>query len=213
MRTALWAGAAALVFILLLAAAEGAARRWSLPPEVGRKLAHVSCGLLAALLPLALPFWAIATLAAIFVPFMMTSRRLGLFPVLHSAERSTFGEMYFPIGILLVAIFVPHRVEYAFGVLVLAIADALAGIMGRRFGKRSYQILGSKTYVGSTVFLVTAFALGLLAVQVLGDLSGRTILVALAVAAATTFEEGLVGGGVDNVILPISAAAMLEALT
>ena len=214
MRTGLWFGAAAVGFILLLAGSERVARKWSLRPEVGRKLAHISCGILAAALPLVLPFSAIVILSAGFVPFMIVSRRLGLFPLVHSAERSTFGEIYFPVGILLVAALVPHRVEYAFGVLVLAIADALASLCGQRFGKRTYQPFSvSKTYVGSATFLVTTIVLGLLAVRALGELSGGAILVVLAVALATTLEEALVGGGADNVLLPVSAAAMLRVLT
>lgn len=214
MRTGLWFGAAAVGFILLLAGAEGIARRWLLHPEVGRKLAHISCGMLAAALPLVLPFSAIVALSAAFVPFMIVSRRLGLFPLVHSAERSTFGEIYFPIGILLVAAAVPHRVEYAFGVLVLAIADAFASLCGQRFGKRKYQLFSvTKTYVGSATFLLTTITLGLLAVQARGKLSGAAIVVVLAIALVTTLEEALVGGGADNVILPVSAAAMLRALT
>ena len=214
MRTALWIGAAAIAFIGLLAATEYVTRRWSLRPELGRKLAHVSCGVVAAALPLVLPFPAIVALAAVFVPFMLVSRHLGLFPLVHSAERSTFGEIYFPMGVLLAAVLVPHRVEYAFGVLVLAIADALASLWGQRFGRRTYRLLSaSKTYVGSAIFFVTVIALGVIAVLALGEPPGRSILAVLFIAIVTTLVEASLGGGADNVILPISAAAILRALT
>ncbi|MFN2525482.1 MAG: diacylglycerol/polyprenol kinase family protein [Actinomycetota bacterium] len=214
MRTTLLLAVAAVGFISLLTAVELVARNRSLRPELGRKLAHISCGILAAALPFFLPFSAIVLLAAAFVPFMVASRRLGLFPLVHSAERSTYGEIYFPIGVLLVAALVPYRVEYAFGVLVLAVADALASLVGQRYGRRTYELLSAtKTYVGSAVFLCTTMALGLIATQVLGELSGATILAICMIAAATTVVEALVGGGADNVVLPISAAAMLRAMT
>ena len=211
MQTALWSGAAAIGFISLLFVAELVARRWSLRPEIGRKLAHVSCGLLAAPLPSFLPFSAVALLAAAFIPFMLVSRRLGLFPIVHSAERTTYGEIYFPIGILLAAVLVPHEVAYAFGVLVLAVADALASVVGQRYGRRAYKP-ANKTYVGSTAFLITTIVLGLGAAQTLGRLSVTTTLLVCVVATAVTIEEALAGGGVDNIILPVSAAALFRVM-
>jgi phytol kinase len=212
-RTAVWFVITAAGFISLLTLAELASRRWSLRPELGRKLAHISCGLLAAALPLVLPFPAIAGLAAVFVPFMAVTRRVGLFPIVHSAERSTFGEVFFPIGILLAALMVPHRVEYSFGVLVLAIADALAGLAGQRVGRRTYRLVGAlKSYVGSACFCATTVALGLGALQASGGLSARGCLAVAVTAAVVTAEEAVVGGGADNVILPVSAGAILRAL-
>ena len=210
---ALPVGAAACLFVSLLALSELAARRWSLRPESGRKLAHVSCGIVAALLPLALPFRAIVVLAAGFVPFMVVSRRLRLFPIVHGGERTTHGEVFFPLGVLLTAALVPHRVPFVFGVLVLALSDAVAGVAGERFGRRSYRLLGAhKTYLGSAAFLATTIVLGVATLAASDSLSARGLAVVAAIAAAATVEEGLTGGGADNVILPLSAAAMWRAL-
>lgn len=202
--TAVAAGAAACGFVSLLALSEIAARRWSLRPESGRKLAHLSCGILAAALPVALDFSAIALLAGAFVPFMLASRRLGLFPIVHGGERTTHGEIYFPLGVLLTAVAVPERAPYVFGILVLALADAAAGLVGERFGRRSYRLLGAhKTYLGSACFFAVTAALAAVI-----DPS----FAAPAIAAALTLEEGLLGGGADNVVLPVSAAALLDAV-
>ncbi len=103
----------------------------------------------------------------------------------------------------------PHRVPYVFGVLVLALSDAVAGLAGERFGRRSYRLLGAhKTYVGSAAFFVTTIVLG---IAVTG-ISARDVAVVVAIAAAATVEEGLVGAGADNIVLPASAAAMFHAL-
>ncbi|HZA39903.1 MAG TPA: hypothetical protein VFA00_04680 [Actinomycetota bacterium] len=214
MSTAIRLAVSATGFILLIATAEAMARRWSLSAEVGRKLAHVWCGLLAAALPFFLSFPAIALLSVAFVPFMVSSRQFQLFPVIHSAERSTYGEVYFPIGVLLVALLVPHRNEYVFGVLVLAIADAAANIFGRRYGRRSYKILsGHKTYAGSATFLFSTIGLGMLVMSALGEVTAITAFAVTAAAAIVTIEEGLLGGGMDNVVLPVTAAAILEMMT
>jgi phytol kinase len=211
MTLALKFGAAATAFVLLLAFAEWAAREWHLPPEAGRKLAHIVGGVMAACLPAILPFPAIVSLAGAFVPFMVITRRLGIFPLIHEAERSTHGEVYFPLGVMGAALLVPHAVEFAFGVLVMAVADASASLSGQRFGKRSYRIFAAgKTYVGSSVFLVTTMVLGILATQAVGELTGSSLWAVLGIALIATAEEAAASGGADNVILPISAAAMLR---
>ena len=213
MALALRLSAAAVAFISLLAFAEWAARTWSLTPERGRKLAHMVGGVMSACLPLLLPFPAIAGLSGAFVPFMVITRRLGVFPLIHGAERSTNGEVYFPLGVMGAALLVPHRVEFAFGVLVMALADASASLVGQRFGKRSFRLLsGEKTYLGSAVFFATTLVLGLVAAQALGELSGRSLLPLLAIAATAAIAEAVVGGGADNVILPVLAAALLRVM-
>lgn len=203
----------AAAFIALLTLAEASARRWHLQAEVGRKLAHVSSAVTAAALPLVLPFPAIAGLAAAFVPFMILSRRCQLFPVLHSAERSTFGEIYFPLGVLAAALLVPDGPAYSFGVLVMGIGDALASLIGQRFGRKEYRVFGAmKTYLGSAALLATTLVLGVLTAAILVGISGNVVLIVIGIAAVITIEEGVFGGGADNVVLPVTAAALLRAL-
>src|SRR6266508_3522662 len=178
MKTAIALISAATAGIALLALSERAARRWTLLPETGRKVAHVASGMLAATFPFFLPFPAIVGLAAAFVPFMIVSRRLKLFPVLQMAERATLGEVYFPLGVLLVAALVPHKAEYVFGVLVMGLGDAFASLIGQRFGRRSYDVLSAhKTYVGSAALFVTTSLLGVLTLTAAGKMSGAHILV------------------------------------
>jgi dolichol kinase len=203
------AGAGAF-FVSLLAAAEAATRRWKLEPEQSRKLAHVSSGVAAACLPLVMSFPAIVVLAALFVPFMVVSRRVGLFPAVHGVERATWGEAWFPLGVLLAAALFPHPVPYAFGVLVMGLSDAAASAAGRRWGHRAYQVLGAqKTYAGSAAFLVVTVVLTAAALATAGGVSARSVPAVLAVAAALTVVEGLAGGGVDNVLLPVVGAGLL----
>ena len=144
---------------------------------------------------------------------MVVSRRLGLFPIVHGGERTTHGEVFFPLGVLLTAALVPHRLPYVFGVLVLALSDAVAGLAGGRFGRRSYRLLGAhKTYLGSAVFFAATIVLGIAALVASDPVSVRGCLAVAAISAAVTLEEGLTGGGADNVVLPVSAAALWRAL-
>ena len=197
-------------FVSLLAGAEAATRRWKLHPEQSRKLAHVTSGVAAACLPLVMPFRAVVVLALLFVPFMVVSRRVGLFPAVHGVERATWGEVWFPLGVLLAAALFPHEVPYAFGVLVMGLSDAAASAAGHRWGHRAYRLLGAhKTYAGSAGFLAVTVVLATGALAAGGDLTAASVPAILAIAAALTVVEGAAGGGVDNVLLPVVGAALL----
>lgn len=189
------------VFVGLLAGAEASSRRWKLGAEAARKSAHVAAGLVAAALPLFMSFTAVAVLSLLFVPFMLVSRRLDLFPAVHGVERSTLGETYFPLGVCAAALAFPHHGPFAFGVLVMGLADAAAGVAGQRYGHRAYKLATAwKTYVGSAAFFATTL--------VLAAAFGPTVA-ALGVAAALTLVEGALGGGTDNLVLPVAAAGLL----
>ena len=199
------------VFVALLAGAEASSRRWKVGPELARKSAHVSSAVVAATLPWFMSFPAVAVLALLFVPFMLVSRRLDLFPAVHAVERTTLGEMWFPLGVAAVALVVPERGPYAYGVLVMGLSDAAASIVGQRYGHRAFRIAGAwKTYAGSATFLLTTLALTLPALALTGGLSPASVPVAFAVAAALTLVEASLGGGTDNLVLPVAAAGLLS---
>lgn len=204
------AAGAALVFVALLALAEAVGRHTKVDREAPRKFAHVSAGLVAASLPLVMSMSTVALLALAFVPFLLASRRFGLFPAIHAVERSTLGEVYFPLGIMAAAALVPRPAPYACGVLVMAVSDALAGVVGQRHGQRSYRPLGAhKTYVGSAVFFLSAWLLCVLTLIVVEGLKGSTLGASVAVAAIVTGIEGVLGGGADNLVLPTAGAALI----
>ncbi len=202
MRDVVAVAAFSIVFVALLAGAEASHRRWKVEPELARKSAHVSSALVAATLPWFMSFPAIAVLALLFVPFMLVSRRLDLFPAVHAVERSTLGEMWFPLGVALVALAVPEGGPYAYGVLVMGLSDAAASIAGQRYGHRAFRIAGAwKTYAGSTAFFLTTLALTVV--------SPASLPAALGLSAALTLVEAALGGGTDNLVLPVAAAGLL----
>lgn len=198
---------AAAVFVAILALAEAATRRWGIEPELSRKAVHVASGVAAAGLPWVLSFRAVTVLALAFVPFMVVSRRIDLFPAVHRVERTTLGEVWFPLGVALAAAVVPHRAAYGFGVLVMGLSDAFASLAGRRYGRRRYRALGgTKTWLGSAVFFGTTVVLGL------ACSGGGPILGVVAVAAVLTAVEGVLGRGTDNLVLPVTGAVLLRLL-
>jgi phytol kinase len=203
------AGAAG-IFVGLLAAAEAAASRFGVVPEHARKFAHIAAALVAATLPWWMPFPALRLLAAAFVPFMVISRRRDLFPAIHAVERSTWGDVYFPLGVLGATCF-PAHLPYAFGVLVMGLGDAAASLVGRRFGRRAYRVASAtKTYMGSAALFATTFVLAAGACALSGVAVPACLLVAAGIAIPLTLAEGVLGGGTDNLVLPALAAGLLS---
>jgi dolichol kinase len=129
-------------------------------------------------------------------------------------ERTTLGEVYFPLGVGLAAALVPVVVPYTYGVLVMALSDAFASLAGGRWGKREYSVgRAHKTVLGSGVFLLSTFALTLGALAVSHRLSPATMALGLAAAVVLTALEGVLAGGIDNVVLPVAGAALLVLAT
>lgn len=203
--------AASAVFIAVLAVCEWSSRRFGLDSELARKIAHISSGVLAACLPLVMTLYSAAIVAALFIPFMLISRSIGLFPSVHRAEPSSLGEIYFPLGVMAAALFAPSAAAYSYGVLVMGLSDAFASLAGTRYGKRSYRLPGAhKTYLGSAVFLATTLVLAFGTLAALGRLSARTILAACLVSLALTVTEGFLGKGLDNAALPVAGALLFQ---
>ncbi len=74
---------AAAVFVAIMAATEAASRRWHIEAELSRKAVHMASAVAAAGLPFVMSFPTVVVLALAFVPFMVVSRRVGLFPAVH----------------------------------------------------------------------------------------------------------------------------------
>jgi phytol kinase len=186
--------------------------RWAkMRPETSRKLAHVSAGVIAAGLPLFMSVESIAVLAAAFIPIMLLSRHFWLLPSIHSAERATLGEAYFPLGVLLAALLFTRPLFFAFGVLVMAVSDAVAGVVGARYGRHRYPVLGGhKTYEGSAGFFIVTVPIAAAALVVGGAGIGEIVVVALGLAAVLTLVESAIGWGLDNTVLPVTGAFLMS---
>ena len=201
--TAIFVVCSVLVIIELVA------RHRHLAPQTARKTAHVAAGLIASVLPWAMSLKAIAVAAVVLMPMMLISRKLSLLRSIHAAERSTLGELYFPAGVLFASLAVSAAIDFSFGVLVMTLADAAAGVVGERVGMHSYRLPAAhKTLEGTAAFFVVSVILSL-AVLVIGGASW-VFLSAVGIAAALTLTESLLGWGLDNAALPVVGAVLMR---
>lgn len=198
-----------LVFLVL----EVIAVKVKPPIEVSRKVAHMIAGVGAALLPLFISYFEIALVAMLFVVGMYVSLKRGFFPSVHNVARRTRGEIYFPVGILLCALFFQgeNNLIYMYSILTVAISDALASLVGQRFGKKHFSLLGShKSRAGSLAFFVSCAALGLgLILNLTPTAPVTAAVVSLFAAAVLTAVEAASSNGLDNLTVPMAAGATL----
>lgn len=128
-----------------------------LPPgETSRKLVHASMGLFALLLPFLTYLQAAAcALAAFLFNWQILPRLLG--HRFRSAREGSndVGVLLYPLVVLALILVFRHRLELAaFGWGVLAFGDALAGVVGQKWGKRPLPWNTSKSWEGLAGFLL-----------------------------------------------------------
>jgi phytol kinase len=214
----LLAGAIVTVLFLSVVAAAEAWRRWGNPePEWTRKLIHIGGGLVALSLPFVieshLVVFAMALgMAALFLAGKLTGRLQSL----HGVDRKSSGTEYHPVSVYLLFFFTQGTPwKYFICLLVLTTADALAALIGSRYGRLRYEVDDNyKSVEGSLVFLVVTF-LAVIVPLLMWPMVDRPpvavcLLTALLVAMLTTGFEAIAQHGRDNLWVPMGALIVLN---
>lgn len=203
----------AAAYLALFAGAELVRGRLRIGSEVTRPLVHVAAGLLSLSLPLLFDEpWPVVVLAAGFVGLMVGSKRLGLLRSVHDVPRPTAGAHVYPLGIL-VAFLVSAGAwpSYPIAILALAFGDAAGGVIGRRYGRREFRLLGTvRTVEGSVVtFAVTAAVTAIVLLS--RGLPGAPVLgLSVIVGGVVLVVEALSPRGIDNLTIPVAVVALFS---
>jgi dolichol kinase len=205
------------VFIVILALAELWSRVGHAKPEWTRKFVHFGGGLLCLTFPWVVDSpWFILVVAALSSSVIALGRRGQLLRSLHKVERTTWGSEYYPPAVFVVYL-MSHQEPWLYlsSVLVLAVADACAALVGKRFGTFTYNVEEScKSIQGSMAFLVVAFIAMMVPMWFLADFTLlHTVLCALLVAVLVTGFEAISLRGTDNLFIPIGVCAILAKIT
>lgn len=184
-----------------------------LDKEVSRKIVHILAATSAAFLPLVMSFREIAYLSLLFLPVMMVSKRVNLFSSIHQVQRKTYGEVFFPVAILITALLFPHQLEYSYGLFILGISDGFASVIGQKYGRKTYRIgAAHKSYLGSLVFALSAWLTGIIVLMVFGQAVVLSIALTIPLAVILTLVEASSSSGIDNLILPPLASGLMLGL-
>lgn len=195
---------------LMLAIAEGL-RRWRhYSSDFTRKFIHIGVGMYSflAIFIFEQREWAIIP-PAVFIVINFLDWKYGVLQAMTSSDRSNLGTVYFPIAfVVIIWLFWDRPHLLTASLMPLTWGDALAAVIGKRYGKHIYQIWGSsRSLEGSLTMLILSLVTTWLALTLLS--SGNDLLLAVAVAGGATLVEAISPWGLDNLLIPAVSALLL----
>lgn len=164
-------------------------KKYHLPREMSRKIAHICSGLGALLLYQVLSQSGFLAIAIILLTLLAFTRRTQLFTSFQTSRRKTYGDLTYPVGIICLAYWYNQFPIFAVGVLIMSIADPLASLAGWKISPQS------KTHLGSVLFFAASFLL---------LLSILPTVTALSFAILLTIVELVSPYGSDNTTVPLT---------
>jgi len=183
-----------------------------LQSEYSRKIAHIFGGLISLILPLWFDVRTAISIAIFFSLILFVAKGKKLLNSVNNTSGHKSGAILFPLGLAIsFATFVPiSAIIFQGSVLVLALSDGLAGLLGYKFGTKKYNISGNKTYLGSFLFfIVTLVILLSLFYFVYSVITIKIVLFSILGSLLLTIIEGLLGKGLDNLIIPVSSGFVI----
>lgn len=186
-------------------------------PRTTRRVVHLGAALFVVFTPCLfrtpVPVY---ILAGVFVVLNTGARLWGWWPAIHRARPESWGTVAMPL-----AVFPALAVTWSVGVdrififqsafLVLALADPVAGEMGRVWGRR--ELMKGATWVGSSVFFVlTTFLVGTVVALGPNWSIRRGVEAAIVTGLVATGVEALSGHGWDNLFVVCAVVATLAGL-
>lgn len=98
-------------------------------------------------------------------------------------------------------------------VLILAIADPVAALTGKKWPYGKYSIMGeSKTFAGSAMFFITAFLISITCLEFTTAYSlGMILAIAFTAGVVSSIIEAITKHGLDNISIPLSVLGVLIA--
>lgn len=215
---------------VLLVVGELLRRLFGQKPELTRKIIHIGAGMWIFGVLLLFDRWESGILPfATFIGLNYLFYRYRLFGAMDADDNSP-GTVYFAVSVTLLfgLLWRPagpvNRAPIAVaGVMAMTWSDALAALIGRRFGRHRYQIWGSeRSWEGSAAMLVASAAAMFLVLLLLpGSLlsphstpysAGGALSAAVVSAALATLVEAVSPHGTDNLSVPLVAAVVAGAV-
>jgi len=216
MTDVIWALIISTIFILLILVSEIAHKR-GVDVEITRKFVHFTGAFVTIFLPFIIQsHLTVLCLAIGFALIMILSRKCGLLQSIHGVERKSEGAIYHPIAIYACFLYSQHLAQpwfYVISILILAISDALAALVGKNYGAKEFVVEAGtrKTIEGSVTFFLSSFLITHL-ILLLTTGTGRLecVLTALLISLIVTIFEGVSLKGADNLFIPVGTMFILS---
>ncbi|MEO0456234.1 MAG: diacylglycerol/polyprenol kinase family protein [Cyanobacteria bacterium P01_A01_bin.114] len=208
-----WHTGLVALWLLLVGGLSEGARRLGYSPEITRKIVHIGAGhVILFAWWLAIPMWIGLLASVLFAGIALASYRLPILPGINSVGRKSLGTFFYALSIgLVIGWFWPlHQPFYGvIGILIMCWGDGLAALIGQRWGRHPYQLLSEKkSWEGSLTMLIISFGVTAAVLIPIQGSIWQTWAVSGCVAIAATILEAFSKLGIDNLSVPIGAAAL-----
>ncbi len=225
-----WAKAILLVVAIftIIGISEILRKIFQFSPEVTRKVTHIAVGVVVFPTPLifksSLP---VVLIAIFFIVVNFLSLKFKVFKGMDSVERQTYGTVYYPLAFLLlvIAFWNSYPALISISMLILALGDAFAAIVGESVKTpKFYNLTGdNKSVQGSLAMFITSFFVVLTFLILTGssrlwwgDVLSLSVWEAIFISVLTALFVSVVEGvgsyGWDNFFIPLASAFMLHLL-
>ncbi|NBU33048.1 hypothetical protein EBZ38_02555 [bacterium] len=208
----------ALIIVgILLLVSEVLWRKKIISGEFGRKYVHMSIGIFIATWPFFMLLEIIQLIGCAAIVVLFLSRKFNIFHAIHDVKRTTYGDILYPLSIVLISLLAQTDWIFSLAVLFLAVPDGMAAIAGKKLGNKHGNINvwnSKKTIVGTCTYVLFAYiviGVGLL-------IGGKNTLVSNAgivvlLPLVTAILEVISPYGLDNFTVPLVVVLTLNALT
>jgi len=195
-------------FLFLFSIGELLLKFFKVSAEISRKFAHITSGLLACAFPFAFDsHWWVMAICTSFLGLLYLSAKFNFLKSINSVERKTYGSVLYPIAIyicfFLNQLFTKGSGQFQFyftSVLILAISDPLAAIIGGNYPLfRFKKIATGKSVGGALAFFISTFIISYSFLNF-----DDKILISLVISLLSTLVELISSNGFDNLFIPLS---------
>ncbi len=196
-----------ILFLTLYLSLEWLKRYFHLNNVLTRKIAHSTSAILAVILSVFIPQNIFLTTTSLLFIFFILSYRHNWLTSIHLPQPKTYGEILFPITIILLTLFFynNHFILWS-ALLTLGISDTLTGLYN--FYKKQFS-----SYQGSLLFFISTFLILLCLIIFLPispQINSLLILKIASISFITTITERYSPLGFDNLTAPLLLAVLLQ---
>jgi uncharacterized protein (TIGR00297 family) len=178
-----------------------------------RKFVHIIVGVMVVLasffLESSVPIIVISILFAL-INFISIQKKK--FTSIHGEDKS-FGTVYYPLAILALTVLFwdKYLVLFQTTTLIMAISDAMAAIVGVKYGKSKYQLIkDNKSIAGSSAMFISTFVVVFLMLILNIEISLiQLLIISISIGAVSVASELMSSNGSDNLTVPLFSALFL----
>jgi len=179
---------------------------------------HIGTGIITLLFPILLHnHWQVLFLCGSFLLILLASLKYKLLPSINGIDRVSYGSILYPIVVYGCYLFFSAQkglIVFYLPILILAICDPAAAIIGKNYPFGPYQIgKNKKTISGSLAFFLTCLLITIPSFFLIGITAfspWKIIGFALIISMAAMAAEAIGGKGIDNFTIPASVILTLH---